>query len=262
MAATGITRLAAGVRTCLAGAGEVLVPQTCGACGARRPAEGGLCGECSLELLTFVALPYCPRCGHTLGPNIPPREGGCGGCPDPLPRFERVFRLGPYAGCLRRAVRDLKYHRHLAMRKRLTRLLAERVAASLPAGEVFDVVVPIPMHWLRRLARGFDHAGTIASALAARLGVPMGDELVRTRNTPPQAHLPRTRRIENVHGAFRVRSEATVRGASILLVDDVTTTGATANEAARTLLRADANRVALAVLAKAEPPTAYAHAMA
>ncbi len=88
-------------------------------------------------------------------------------------------------------------------------------------------------------------------------GKQLGDQLIRVRHTPPQVHLPRTRRIENVRGAFAVRTKRRIEGARVVLVDDVTTTGATANEAARTLLKAGASNVHLAVIAKAEPPRAY-----
>jgi predicted amidophosphoribosyltransferase len=114
------------------------------------------------------------------------------------------------------------------------------------------------MHWRRRLGRGYDHARVLAREVGGRLDVPVGAELVRVRHTAPQVNLPATRRIENVRGAFAVGDARAVAAADVLLVDDVTTTGATANEAARTLLAAGAARVVLAVVAKAEPPTAYA----
>jgi len=252
------TSLSRGIGAYLAGAADLLLPDVCAACGAAEIAAEGLCVQCNLELLSLVALPFCPRCGQTLGPNVPVREDGCAGCPPTLGRFDRVFRLGPYTGCLRRTIRDLKYHRRQRLRRRLAGLLAQRVATGWTGGG-FDVVLPVPMHWLRRLARGFDHARSIAASVAAELGLPLGSELTRTRNTPPQTQLPRSRRIENVRGAFAARSAATLRGANVLLVDDVTTTGATVNEATRVLLAAGAHHVAVAVFAKAEPPTAYAH---
>jgi len=248
---------------CADGFADLLLPAACGACGRGGPLEGGLCGRCQLELLSLVAVSSCPRCGGSLGPNVPARPDGCGQCHSTLPRFARTHRLGPYAGCLRQAIRDLKYRRHLRLRGHLTRLLAERIRAAGDAQEAEtrrpDVVLPVPMHWLRRLGRGFDHAHAIAAGLARELDLPLGCELVRIRNTPPQVHLPRTSRLQNVRGAFAVRSPAAIAGANVLLVDDVTTTGATADEATRVLLAAGAQSVTLAVLAKAEPPAAYAH---
>ena len=120
-----------------------------------------------------------------------------------------------------------------------------------------DILVPVPMYWTRRIWRGADHAQLLGEGLADELQLPIERQLVRIRNTPPQVHLNRTQRLANVRGAFRVADKPAVHGARVLLVDDVTTTGATANEAARTLLRAGASNVALAVLAKSEPPRAY-----
>lgn len=238
-----------------AGAVDLLLPVTCAACGADDPAAGGLCEACNVRLLSLVALPYCPRCGSTVGPNIPVREDGCAGCPSTLGRFVRVIRLGPYAPPLNTVIRELKYRRREVMRRRTATLLGEAVL-TVCDDERFDVVTPVPMHWRRRIARGCDHARTLAERVARRIGVPAGRELVRVRHTPPQVRLPRSRRIANVRGAFDARG-AGVEGANVLLVDDVTTTGATANEAARTLLKAGALRVTLAVIAKSEPPTAY-----
>lgn len=236
---------------------DLLLPAVCPGCDAAQADGHGLCQDCGVKLLSLVALPYCPRCGATVGPNIPVREDGCAACPHTLPRFCQVVRLGPYAPPLRGMVRGMKYWRGGVLAARGGKLLAEAAATRL-ADVRWDVVMPVPMHWLRRLSRPADHACLLAADIAAGLDVPLGDELVRVRNTPPQVHLPRTRRIENVRGAFAVRRAKNLSGASVLLVDDVTTTGATADEATRTLLAAGAERVALVVLAKAEPPTAYA----
>jgi ComF family protein len=249
--------LAAAIRSCLAGAADLLLPDVCAGCGAQHVAVEGLCTDCNVELLSLVAMGFCPRCGMTLGPNVPGRTDGCGACEATLPRFDRIFRLGPYAGCLRRLIQDLKYRRRQRLRRRMGRLLGQRVAGGL-GDFTLDVVIPVPMHWRRRLERGFDHARAIAARLAAELALPLSNELVRTRHTPPQVHLPRSRRLENVRGAFAADAAGALDGANVLLVDDVTTTGATVAEATRTLLTAGAHHVLVAVLAKAEPPVAYA----
>lgn len=250
-------RIMTDLTDCLAGAADLLLPATCGACRSPEVAADGLCEPCSMALLSLVSLPYCPRCGATIGPNIPLRDDGCSACPTTLPRFSTVIRLGPYAPPLRSAIQRLKYHRHEGMLGRLGELLAEAVVARAEP-ETLDVVMPVPMHWRRRISRGYDHARALARQVATRLRLPVGDELIRVRHTPPQMRLPRTRRIEIIRGAFGLSSEAAVQGSHVLLIDDVTTTGATANEAALMLLRGDALEVTLAVVAKAEPPTAYA----
>ncbi|MGA2266692.1 MAG: ComF family protein [Phycisphaerae bacterium] len=252
--------LAASAGELARGLADLVLPAVCPGCNAAEAdGGGGLCRDCQVKLLSLVALPYCPRCGTSVGPNIPLRTDGCSACPDTLPRFCQVVRLGPYAPPLRGIVRALKYWRQAPLAGRAGRLLAQAAATHL--GEAaWDVVIPVPMHWRRRLSRPADHARIVAGQLAAGLGLPVGDELIRLRHTPPQAHLSRTRRIENIRGAFGIRRGGAIGGANVLLVDDVTTTGATANEAAKTLLAGGACKVALAVIAKAEPPTAYAAA--
>ncbi len=114
------------------------------------------------------------------------------------------------------------------------------------------VVAPIPLHWTRRLWRGTNCPETIAEHLAEGLNVPFApDLLVRTRKTKRQAFLPPGQRLENVRGAFRPRKGYDLTDLRVLLVDDVLTTGATCNEAARVLLAARAQAVAVAVIARA-----------
>ena len=251
-----IGAIASGARTCWAGVLDLLLPNVCAACSAADAAANGLCQECADNLLAMAALAYCKRCGSATGPNVPEHWESCPACPATLPRFDRVIRLGSYAPPLRSVIRHLKYRRQEMLRGYLGKLLAAAIDAR--CDHPLDLALSIPMHWRRRLTRGYDHARMIARTVARELDLPLGHELFRVRHTPPQAHLTRTRRIENMRGAFAVTSPATIRGAKILLVDDVTTTGATADEATRTLLEAGASSVTLAVLAKSEPPKAYA----
>lgn len=236
------------------GMGELLLPAMC-VCGRAGAETGGLCERCHVELLDLVSRTHCPRCGGSLGPNVPVYGDGCWQCPSPLPRFSRVYRLGPYAGPLRGVVRAAKYHRRAGPLRHMARLLGEAIRTG--RDEVYDVIVPVPMYWTRRMVRGMDHAAELARETARTLQIPWEPLLRRLRNTPPQVHCNRTQRRANVAGAFGVSRGVDLQGLSILLVDDVTTTGATASEAARTLRSAGARRVDLAVLAKSEAPQAY-----
>ncbi len=244
------------VKKCVTGLADLVIPDVCAACGSQDAQANHLCPECNVKLLSLVSLGYCRRCGSSLGPNVPDRPDGCWACPTTLPRFGRVIRLGPYTQPLSGLIRQFKYHRGDVIASRLAALLAEAVRSR--AGEPFDLVTPVPMHWWRRMRRGFDHATNLARSLGRHLVLPVGPELIRIRNTPPQIHLSRTKRIANVRGAFKVASRPVIEGAKVLLVDDVTTTGATASEAARTLLAGGAYDCTLAVIAKSEAAVAYA----
>jgi predicted amidophosphoribosyltransferase len=109
------------------------------------------------------------------------------------------------------------------------------------------------LHWLRRWRRGYNQSAALARGIATRLGLPCHPSwLRRIRNTPQQTHQTPAGRKANVRGAFRTRPGAPVRGRTILLVDDVMTTGVTASEAARALRAGGASRVVVAVLARAQ----------
>lgn len=166
--------------------------------------------------------------------------------------FSTAARLGVYDAALRAAVLGIKRYRNPGLAMALGDLLAVTHGGEL-ASRRPDVVVAIPMHWTRRLWRGVNSAETVAARLAAHLDVPLASHLlVRQRRTAPQASLAPSRRKLNVRGAFRAAKNRDLPRARVLLVDDIMTTGATLNEAAKTLLKAGADSVHVAVLARAE----------
>jgi ComF family protein len=114
-----------------------------------------------------------------------------------------------------------------------------------------DVVIPVPLHWWRRWNRGYNQSEALAIMLALRLKLPCRPGwLRRIRHTPEQTSQTPSERRENVRGAFRAGSWASLRGKRVLLVDDVLTTGSTCSDAARALRKAGASQVAVAVLAR------------
>ena len=169
-------------------------------------------------------------------------------------RFARAVALGNYEGLLRNAVLRMKRDTEEPLSAALAELLFQRREAAL-AALAADVVVPAPMYWLRRLARGTNSPEIVAERLARRLRLPCVPRMIRRlRNTRPQGALARQERLENVRGAFRLRHGCDVSGARVLLVDDILTTGATCGEIARQLLTAGAVEVSVAVLARAHGP--------
>ena len=154
-----------------------------------------------------------------------------------MPAFDRVVRVGAYEGPLAGVIRGLKFRGVHHARGWLGRVLAQKIAAAPEMADV-EVVQAVPLYWMRRFRRGYNQAAIVAAELARQLHLPLADDLVRVRNTRPQVGLPRSRRAQNVKGAFDAPHAGPVRDRCVLLVDDVTTTGATASEAAKALLQA------------------------
>jgi len=128
------------------------------------------------------------------------------------------------------------------------------VARKAGLAEEQDLLTSVPLHWGRRLRRGFDQADLLSQRLNRFLQIPLSERnLRRIRATASQTGLSESKRRENVRGAFKVRRPDEVKGKRVLLVDDVMTTGATVSECARTLLRAGAKEVSVLVVARAQP---------
>lgn len=168
--------------------------------------------------------------------------------------FDGAYCFGFYENELRELIHLLKYDGMKPLAARLGDLLYR----ALPLDEAFDAVVPVPLHWRRRFARGFNQAALLAECLAAKRRIPVRHALRRVRATSSQTGLTNARRRENVRGAFRVRRS--VEDLRILLIDDVMTTGATGSACAAVLKRAGAKSVTLLTAARVDRRTALAPA--
>ena len=207
----------------------------CLLCGAESGPEL-LCPACIGEL---PALPEsCPQCA------LPsPAAAVCGSCINRSPHFDATLALWRYEFPCDGLVQALKYRAQFALAGFFARSLASR-----PLPEV-DVVLPMPLHAKRLAERGFNQALEIARGLARYRGTPIEPRgVLRVKNTPPQTELPYEDRAKNVRGAFLC--ELDLSGASVAVLDDVMTTGATLNELARVLKRAGARRVENFVIAR------------
>ena len=228
---------------------QFVFPASCALCQRPLPgdrAEPSFCGTCEAEVA--VRVPACLRCGATIGPNLNP--DGCPRCRGEGFRFESVLRVGVYDGRLRGACLQAKHPGCEPLSAAMGNLLWRLEAKALRTARI-DLVVPVPRHWWQRLRRGTPAAAVLAEVWSERLGVPMASETLRKiRNTAPQAGLPPSTRRTNLTGAFTASKRQEIAGASILLADDVLTTGATANECTRALLAAGASRVVVAVIAR------------
>jgi ComF family protein len=229
---------------------HLLLPAGCYVCGVPLAASARhFCDACRTRLLTDPH-PACPYCAATVGPHGTP-DGQCPTCREESFAFERVVRLGPYEGVRRDVILMLKHHSNEGLAELVAETWARQARALFDALDV-DAVVPVPLHWWRRWRRGYNQSAALGHGLATVLGLPLESAwLRRVRNTPMQTQISLAARRDNVRGAFAVRRTARVRDRSVLLIDDVLTTGATAGEAARVLHHAGCRRVVVAVLARA-----------
>ncbi len=233
---------------------NVVIPCRCLHCGsAVEDTKGlGLCVGC-MKLLKASRPPVCVTCGRQFEGEMPaaPR---CSQCRKTPPPFDRLMAAWLYRPPLNSVIAGLKFHRLGYLGPRLGRLLGNHVAAcSQPnadsrESESFDRVVEVPLHWRRRWGRGYDQARLIAQGVAGVLNVTHSPILKRQRHTPTQSSRNRRERQANLKRAFR--SAAKLDGESILLIDDVVTTGATLTAAGAVLRRAGARRVVAATVAR------------
>jgi len=200
------------------------------------------------------ASPLCPTCGAPFHTHAD-ADHACAHCLRHPPRFGRARACTLYDAAdtrhhpLKSVLQQYKYNRDVWLARPLAALLVERAPFAVGA---YDVLMPVPLHVQRLRWRGFNQAQFLAQPLARATGVTLDPHsLQRVRPTRPQVDLDEKERRQNVAGAFRVARPQQVKGRSILLVDDVYTTGATVNECSGVLLRAGAKRVDVLVLARA-----------
>jgi len=202
--------------------------------------------------------PFCSRCGLPFPPGIT-QEFTCANCADLHLAFESARAAVVASGVTLEVVHRFKYGRALWFEPFLTDLLLTAAVPSLEGGGWTDVV-PVPLYPARERHREFNQAERLGRPLAAALGLRLQPRLIRrVAPTLTQTHLSRTERSRNVVRAFRPAGRQRIRGASVIVVDDVLTTGATASAVARVLRRMGAARVCVWSVARAirnEPPLA------
>lgn len=250
-----LLRLATGLVDAL---GTVVLAPACVACGDAldAPTRGPVCQPC-WDRIPALRPPYCDACGVPL-PSWRVFDSSRATCPDcrraPAGALTRVRAIGSYDGTLRVLVQRMKYAGHSSLARRLGHLAR---SAGRDVLDGADYVVPVPLHPVRRLQRGFNQAALIAGAL----GIKELPALRRARWTPTQTGLSAPQRQQNVDRAFalsyllRLRgTRRAVKNRTLVLVDDVRTTGATLDACARVLLAAGAAEIRALIVARAEPP--------
>jgi ComF family protein len=190
---------------------------------------------------------FCLRCRTPFLNSAPLDENGvCRLCRSGVHGFDAVYCYGEYTGALRELIHLFKYSGMRPLAEPLGRLMSR----ALPRDQRFDALVPMPMHWRKWLARGFNQSTLLARVMSRRTGLPLWKVVRREKGGAPQAGLTHAQRLRNTSGAFHVPRPERVRGKRLLLIDDVYTTGATAGACALALRRAGAAHVAVLALAR------------
>jgi ComF family protein len=230
---------------------DIIYPPLCLVCDADLETTcESFCPTCLSEMVR-VDEPACQRCATRVGPFVDTSHG-CLVCRRQDHRFDAAVRLGIYEGKLREMCLSFKSVHNALLGPALTRLFMRFQGEFLRSVRA-DMVIAVPLHFVRYFQRGFNQAESLAHCLAAELQVPHRSRILkRVRKTRPQSELKRDERRENVHNAFRAKAAATLKGATVLLVDDILTTGATCSDAARALKAAGAARVVVAVVARSQ----------
>ena len=215
---------------------SLVYPHICVGCGSVMPFGGGiLCAECRADFDEPV-LDRCPVCGRIIY-----HRGKCRSCNGTRLYFDRGHSVFEYKDNVRNAVLNCKYRNMKHIGRYFGEIMADYAEKNALCG--FDMVTAVPLHKNRMRQRGYNQSDIPAAMVASRLNTPCVSALERVVDTKPQNFLSREERLKNIKRAFAVRDKEAIKGKSILLIDDIYTTGATVNECAKVLKKNGASRV-------------------
>ena len=224
---------------------NALMPAHCALCGLTSNGGSNLCAPCREELPRIFR--PCRLCGM---PGVPKESAACGACLVHPPLWDEAVAALLYEYPVDQLVQAFKFRQNLVCGQ----LLADELAATVrDSGQALpDALFPVPLHFLRRLRRGFNQSEFLARQIGKQLRIPVVvDKLLRFRRTEAQSGLGRKARRENIRGAFSCDG---ISHGRIALVDDVLTTGTTLTECTRVLKRAGISEVAVWVAARVPEP--------
>lgn len=204
-----------------------------------------ICYNC-LQEMTFLKGPRCSICGKPLGKGY--LQDKCHECINEKHYFTKAISPLEYTGIVKEAIYKYKYGKKSYMYKALGHILVQ--ALQDEPFDYVDIIVPVPLHKKKMQKRGFNQSELLAQYISKSLNIPLNKkDLVRVRNTDTQNKLGKSERYKNVKGAFKVQNNQAFNGLTVLLIDDILTTGATADECSKVLIKSGAKKVYVLALA-------------
>ncbi len=243
-------RAFARIRTFLLAFSNIIYPKKCHGCGMALHYKNKfyLCGEC-FKKIKLNSPPFCLKCGRSIYGDIG-LSAVCGQCIKNKHSFDRAFFCCNYDGLTKELIHSFKYENKKYLSFLFDRLMATFIKEHMDIN-AFDVVVPVPLHRGKLQQRGFDQALLLSENISDTFNIELSrGALMRKKDTKQQTFLDGEQRRQNVKGAFALKDEAVFRKKRVLLVDDVFTTGSTANECADILKKSGAQSVNLLTLAR------------
>lgn len=219
-------------------AADLLFPRRCPVCGGVAMPKGRLICPACLKQLSFISSPACMKCGKEIGSR---EQEYCADCIRRKKSFTRGFALLNYDSRAAVSMAAVKYHNKREYLDFYARAAALRFKKQFRQAGI-QVIVPVPVHASRLKARGFNQAAVLAEKLSAELGIPWEELLIRVKKTDPQKSLGSAERLKNLRGAFEAEQKAG-KWERVLLVDDIYTTGSTAEICSRALLKTGVKQV-------------------
>lgn len=231
---------------------DLVLPRECVVCSSviKDSQNGFVCSEC-FSKIKIIEPPFCKGCGRPFISRETLKyspEHLCARCREKAFSFHCARAVGVYEGTLKKLIHAYKFRKKRALGEYLSKIMIENLGDKFEQID-FDTIIPVPLHKQRLRTREFDQSFLLAMKIGKHLNIPvLSDSLIRYRSTKPQLELKVKERLKNVKGAFRVREGEKIKGKSILLIDDVFTTGATINECSKILKKEGASRVDAFVL--------------
>lgn len=209
-----------------------LFPSRCLVCSGQELVMRGICGQCRSQIRA-ISGPVCEICGAPIG-----TPGVCLKCASDPPPYDRVLSVCRYEGLMREVILKFKYRKSTVFKK----FLSELIFTMISDKEISpDILTFVPLHWTKMIRRGYNQSALIARELSGYMGTGVRYGILRKiRNTPSQAGLKKQDRERNLKSSFSARG---VEGKSVMVIDDVITTGQTAREISRALKDAGASEV-------------------